>query len=202
MLRCVGSWHLLHVSCITRFPWSILLLFSWLTRRWRAWSAEERSVPAAEPCRWCSSSWEGPASQGTGSKPSPHCSALHTHPELWVRNVRKDLFLLKDHQEVKQLLQKPVPSKSSPVAQVFIHILNYEKEMLRKICSCWRIIRRSKFYRNRFQVFSTSLHRRPKLRVRNVGEISVPAGGSPGGQTFTETGSKSALPFIDVLNKE
>jgi hypothetical protein len=36
------------------------------------------------------------------------------------------------------------------VAQLFIHILNYESEMLGKICSCWRINRRSNFYRNLF----------------------------------------------------
>jgi hypothetical protein len=50
------------------------------------------------------------------------------------------------------------------VAQFFIHILNYEKEVLGKICSCLRImimvflfIRRSSFPRNWFQVFSTLL---------------------------------------------
>ncbi len=129
---------------------SILLNFIWLTRRWRAWSAEERSVPAAGQCRCCSSSSGGPASQGTCSMPSPHCSALHTHPELWDRNVRKDLFLLQDragavplHQEV-QLLKELVPCLLH-TAQLFIHILNYETEMLGKLCFCWRIIRRSNF---------------------------------------------------------
>jgi hypothetical protein len=73
----------------------------------------------------------GPASQETGSKSSPLGSVLHTHPELWERSVRKDLFLLEDHdngvplhQEV-QLLKELVPSLLH-TAQLFIHILNYE----------------------------------------------------------------------------
>ena len=117
--------------------------------------------------------------------------------ELGVQ--RKDLSLLQDraagvplHQEV-QLLKELVPSLLH-VAQLFIHILNYESEMLGKICSCWRINRRSNFYRNLFQVFSTWLSSSYTswTMTKKCYESSVPAGGSPGGPASQGTGSKSS----------
>jgi hypothetical protein len=100
----------------------------WLSSSNTSWTMSkkcwERFVPAG-------GSSGGQTFTETGSKSSLRGSALHTHPELWVGNVRKALFLLEDHDTAVplhlgvQLLKELVPSLLH-TAQLFIHILNYE----------------------------------------------------------------------------